>query len=275
MRTTIETKKDQIIFNNTDMIIDDTFNCGQCFRWNKSEDEYVGVVNSKIVIAKQIENGFTLEGDHVDNDIDFWINYFDLKFNYSIIEKDVIKYPYAYESYIKGKGIHILKQDPWEVIVSFIISANNNIGRIKGIIEKLCERYGKEIRYKGITSHSFPSVNDITAASVEDLQFLHSGYRDKYLLRLFNNKDMDFYSFNKYNDDELCKELLKIKGIGPKVANCIMLFGFSRYSSFPKDVWIKRVIQEHFGNDFDERELGQYAGIIQQYLFHNARNHSK
>ena len=158
--------------------------------------------------------------------------------------------------------------------MSFIISANNNITRIKKIIEKLCELKGSAINYNGKTYYSFPSPRQLADITQEDLEALHAGYRARYLSELFKyaNNGFSSTSLKDLDDIALRKELLSILGVGNKVCDCIMLFGYTRYSAFPKDVWIKRVIAENLGEGFSESDLGEYAGVIQQYLFHYARN---
>ena len=271
----ISLDKSHIFIDGSGIILADTFDCGQCFRWNfVSEGKYIGVVNGKVVIATQTETGFSLEGENISEDVDFWKNYFDLDTDYDSIIKNFDKESYIYKAAEAGKGIHILRQDPWEVLVSFIISANNNITRIKKIIEKLCQLKGTPIEYMGQTYYTFPTPKELASITPEEIAELHAGYRDRYLSTLFDKANNGFSAseLTGLDNDTLRKELLSILGVGNKVCDCIMLFGYSRYSAFPKDVWIKRVIKEHLGDDFSEKDLGEYAGVIQQYLFHYARN---
>ncbi len=274
----ISLDKSHIFINGSGIILSDTFECGQCFRWNPIEkDKYIGVVNGKVIIATQTDEGFTLEGDDIDKDVEFWKNYFDLETDYESIGNNFEKDTYIYNAAKAGQGIHILRQDPWEVTVSFIISANNNITRIKKIIEKLCELKGSAINYNGKTYYSFPSPQQLADISQEDIEALHAGYRGRYLSELFKyaNNGFSSTSLRDLDNTSLRKELLSLLGVGNKVCDCIMLFGYTRYSAFPKDVWIKRVIAENLGEGFSESDLGEYAGVIQQYLFHYARNIDK
>ena len=270
----INSNKSQILISGTNINLKDTFNCGQCFRWNEDKNGFVGISDGKIIRAIQEQNGFILENTNLEDVNSYWVNYFDLKTNYKSIAKNLPDDDYLQNAAAFGKGIHILKQNPLEILISFIISANNNISRIKKIIEKFCSMYGKEIKFEGKTYYTFPEKEDLKNVSLFDLQLLHAGYRDSYIMDAVEkiNNGLDFKKLNKLNSEDLRKSLLEIKGVGPKVCDCIMLFGFSRYECFPKDVWIKRVITDIYGENFDEKAFGKYAGVVQQYLFHYARN---
>ena len=271
----ISLDKSHIYIANSGIILSDTFDCGQCFRWNPVEQEkYLGIVNGKVITATQAAEGFILEGEGIEQDVDFCKNYFDLETDYDAIAKAFEGNEYIFNAAKAGRGIHILRQDPWETIVSFIISANNNITRIKKIIEKLCELRGTKIVYNGKVYYSFPTPKQLSSITEQEISELHAGYRDRYLMTLFKNANAGFSAeaLADLDNDGLRKSLLSILGVGNKVCVCIMLFGYNRYSAFPKDVWIKRVIAEHLGENFSEKDLGEYAGVIQQYLFHYARN---
>lgn len=252
----------------------DTFECGQCFRWNKYKDGYVGVVGNRVLYVYQHSyNEMYMENTSLKDVKDFWIDYFDLNTDYNLI---ISKIPesdlYLRAAAESGKGIRILKQDPSETIISFIISANNNIKRIKKIIETLSSLYGTALEYDNNIYYSFPDNDILKKATLENLQILHAGYRDKYLIDAFEKLPENSIKNDFYNMKDLEKYLISIKGVGPKVRDCILLFGFSRYDAFPKDVWIKRVIKEKYGKDFSEKNFGKYAGVYQQYMFHYARN---
>ncbi len=255
----------------TDISLKDTFECGQCFRWNEYKDGYVGVAKGKVLYAYQNSDGLFLENTDKEEVEKVWLDYFDLNTDYGeIIGKIPENDTYLRTAAECGKGIRILKQDPNETVISFIISANNNIKRIKGIIERFSEKYGEEIIWDGGIYHSFPSVEKLCGVKVEDVAFLHAGYRDKYLEDAFGK--LNKIDFAKVAEEDLRKTLLSVKGVGPKVCDCILLFGFSKYDAFPKDIWIKRVLKEHYGENFDPASFGKYAGVYQQYMFHYARN---
>ena len=210
---------------------------------------------------------------------DTWLPYLALDKDYS---EAAIRY--KDDEFIKkaaefGKGIRILRQDSCEATLSFIISSNNNIKRIKKIIEHFCMLFGDPIIFEGRTLYTFPtSAESLRKITTESLAPVKAGFRDKYIADAAEkivSKQIDFDRIREMSTDEARKALMTIKGVGPKVADCALLFGFEREETFPKDVWIKRVMTEVYGNDFDEKRFGSYAGIIQQWIFHYARYHSE
>lgn len=246
-----------------------TFECGQCFRWNENEDgAYVGIAMGKIW---KIDNTFSeLEIPKELRD------YLDLDTDYESIQKELIKNDKtgAMEKAIEyGKGIHILRQDLWETIVDFIISQNNNIPRIKGCIEKLSECFGEEIgELDKKKYYDIPSPRKLASLTREDLAPVRLGYRDKFLIE----------TAKMYETGE--RDISKFPGVGPKVESCIRLFGMHDMSSFPIDVWVKRVMNQIYGfnqNDvkgmqnFAKTVFGKYSGLAQQYLFNYIRNVNK
>ena len=184
-----------------------------------------------------------------------------------------------------GQGIRILNQDLWETLISFIISANNNIPRIKGIIERISKKYGKEIKWNNKSYYTFPSPEELSKASIKDLRLLGLGFRDTRVYettKMVKEKQIDLEKLEEIEDiNKLREELLKFPGVGPKVADCIMLFSMKKYEVFPIDVWVKRVMTELYLNDeeninlsnkkileFAENKFGNLAGLAQQYLFY-------
>ena len=178
-----------------------------------------------------------------------------------------------------------LNQDIWECVISFIISANNNIPRIQGIVERFCEQYGDKMSYNGGTYYTFPKVDKLKDVKKDDLSFLRAGYRDAYLIDAIEkvyNGEVILEEFANYTTQEAKKELLKIKGIGNKVADCILLFGDRRRETFPVDVWVKRSISELYKDEiadlsiheFAQKKFSNLAGYAQQYLFYYMRENS-
>ena len=263
------------------------FECGQCFRWNLQDDgSYTGVVGSNVLNVKKEQNNIIIKGNYSDNIEDVCNKYFDLNTDYEEIKESLSSIDDNVKLSIKyGNGIRILKQDVWEALISFIISANNNIPRIKGIIERISKRYGKEINWNNNTYYTFPSPQELSKASIKDLRELGLGFRDSRVFettKMVNNKEIDLEVLEKIeNINDLREELLKFPGVGPKVADCIMLFSMKKYEVFPIDVWVKRVMTElYFENnekiepnnkkilEFAENKFGKLAGLAQQYLFH-------
>jgi len=265
-----------------------TFECGQCFRWNKQLDgSYTGIFENNVVNVK-IENSKIIFEGIFDEDAKTIIeNYFDLNRNYEKIKTTLKKVDEHVKTSIKyGEGIRLLNQNLWETIISFIISANNNIPRIKGIIEKISKKYGNKIEWEGNEYYTFPTVEELSKASIEDLRNLGLGFRDVRVFettKMIMEKQIDLEKLTKLKDSKrIREELLKLPGVGPKVADCIMLFSTLKcLDVFPIDVWVRRVINELYFKLPDETKLkntqieklakekyGNLAGIAQQYLFY-------
>ena len=287
--------KTYILENQDSFDLVHIFECGQCFRWNKEQDgSYTGVIKSAIINVKQEQNKIIFSGECLDDDFENLIKeYFDLKTDYKEYKNKLSKIDqYLKESINFGNGIRILKQDLWETIISFIISANNNIPRIKKIIEKISLNYGEKIQFNGKDYYLFPTPESLSKATVEDLRNMGLGFRDK---RIFNttklilSKEIDIDNICKMNTtDEMREELLKLDGVGPKVADCILLFALNRIDVFPIDVWVRRVMNDlYIHNECEEKvnkkELQKLAeekflglsGIAQQYLFYWKRENGK
>lgn len=263
------------------------FECGQCFRWNKEDDgSYIGVVGHNVLNVKKNENEVTITGLCSEKIEELCKKYFDLETDYEEIKEKLSKIDDNLKTSIEyGKGIRILKQDTWEALISFIISANNNIPRIKGIIERISKKYGKTIKWQGKEYYTFPTPEELSKASVADLRKLGLGFRDTRVFettRLVNTKQIDIYELEETKDSKRLKEeLLKYPGVGPKVADCIMLFSMKKFEVFPIDVWVRRVMTElYFENEtkivpnnkqilmYAEETFGNLAGLAQQYLFY-------
>lgn len=264
------------------------FDCGQCFRWNMEQDgSYTGVFKNNVLNVKK-ENDIIYFKGICDGDIkEIVTEYFDLNRDYSQIKKILSQVDNNMKTSIQyGSGIRILNQDLWETIISFIISANNNIPRIKGIIERLSQKYGNEIEWNNKKYYTFPTVKQLENVSVEDFRKLGLGFRD---IRLYEtthtvlDKKVDFEYLHKEKDTlKVREELLKLSGVGPKVADCILLFStLKRFDTFPIDVWVRRVMNELYIKNEDEAKVnkkdiekianekfGNLAGIAQQYLFY-------
>ena len=226
------------------------FECGQCFRWNIEEDgSYTGVIKDGVINVKQIGKDFAFIGNVTGNLEDIVKDYFDLNTDYTKIKDTLSKIDvYLKESIEFGEGIRILNQDLWECIISFIISANNNIPRIKKIIDRISEKYGKKVEFRGKDYYLFPSVDELSNASIEDLRNLGLGFRDKRVYKttkMIKEKEVSLERLKENDSLEYIEtELLKLDGVGEKVANCIMLFSLKRYDVFPIDVWVRRVMKD-------------------------------
>ncbi len=264
--------------------IDDDFDLlkiaesGQCFRFNKCEGGYSVAAGNRHVFVKELGEGRYDFGCTEAEFEDFWREYFDLGTSYADIRKKIDKKrdEYLYNASEYGKGIRILKQDPWEMLISFIISQRKNIPAIKASIEKLCALAGEKIDEGpefGVI-YSFPTPKALAALPMEALTGCSLGYRDKYVHQAamdVASGAVDPDSWRDLSDDALMEELLKLYGVGVKVANCEILFGCHRLDAFPKDVWINRVLDIRYPEGFLFDEYSPYNGVMQQYLFFYSR----
>lgn len=265
--------------HNNDLILKDvtclslplTLDCGEAFRWEEQEDgSWSGAAFGKFLNIKE-ENGYYILKNTSASDFEsVWRNYFDLDRDYAAVCDKLKEDRLLSETIDEYYGIRILNQDPWEALVSFVISQQNNIKRIKGIIQRLCNTYGEEIENGW---YSFPSAEKLSTLSVADLEAVGTGYRGKYLKKLADDVSsgrINLAEIKAMKLEDAKKALLDIYGVGIKVANCALLFGFQFVECFPVDVWMKRVL-EFYPNGLPECFKG-YEGIAQQYLFHWARN---
>lgn len=265
----------------------DIFECGQCFRWNKQLDgSYIGVVKNNVLKIKKSENEIKIISIGEDNLKDLVTDYFDLNRDYEKIKETLSKIDDNMKKSIEyGKGIRILNQNLWETIISFIISANNNIPRIKGIIERMSKAYGKEIIFEGKSYYTFPNIEELSKASIEDLRKLGLGFRDVRVYettKLIREGKVNLKELQEEDFHKVRNTLLTLPGVGPKVADCILLFSsLKRWEAFPIDVWVRRVMNELYIHHPEESKVkkqqieqiayekfGSLAGIAQQYLFY-------
>lgn len=269
----IETENGILFKNVRDFDLAQTLDCGQSFRWEELENgDFKGVAFDREVTVHLDGGEFYIFGGKAE-DGSLWGDYFDLDFDYGIIKNELSALSPVLKSAAEyAPGIRILKQDSWEALCSFIISQNNNIPRIKGIIKRLCESFGDKTPDGGFT---FPSAQRLSQLTVEDLAPLKSGFRAKYLIDAALKVSSGEINLNEVRImpiDEARQSLMKIKGVGPKVAECALLYGMHRLECFPMDVWMKRAMAVLLP-EFTIEDLGQYAGIAQQYIFHYSRMH--
>ena len=266
----------------------DIFECGQCFRWNEEPDKsYTGVFGNNVLNVKKTDKGIFFKGMCEKDIINTVIDYFDLERDYNEIKRVLSKVDNNMKESIEyGEGIRILNQDLWETIISFIISANNNIPRIKGIIERLSKNYGRKIEFNNKEYYTFPTPEELKNVTVEAYRQLGLGFRD---IRVYEttlmvlNKVVDISKLKDIKDtNDVRNELLKLSGVGEKVADCILLFStLKRFDVFPIDVWVRRVMNDLYIHKEDEKNVskkeilkladtkfGKLEGIAQQYLFY-------
>lgn len=266
-------------------LIAQIFDCGQCFRFDPvGDDSFEGVAYGRYVrFSQSAPNVLEIHNSTVEDYENIWRHYLALDADYSAIRAEIASrfktashgkdkiMPAAMEY---GSGIRILRQESWETVCSFIISQNNNIPRIKKIVAAMCEKYGEEIKCGEKTYYAFPTPEALIAAGLDGLMELKTGFRAKYILDAATKAvhgGLDYEAITSMTPDEAMETLCDVRGIGPKVASCAMLFGFGITSAFPIDVWMKRVISKYYPDGLDIPALGKYAGIAQQYLFYYER----
>lgn len=261
-----------VISNITSFNLQQTLDCGQCFRWEEIEpDKYHGVAYGKLLTISQQGDTVILHDCNKSDFENIWFDYFDLGTDYDEIRKELSElHPVLKDAQQYAPGIRVLKQEPWEALCSFIISQNNNIPRIKGIINRLCKNFGNKLSNGDYT---FPSAEVISKYTVDDLAVLRSGFRAKYIIDAslkVANKEIDLEYVKTLPTEQARDEIIKIKGVGPKVADCTMLYGMGKTDCFPLDVWMKRAMQVLFP-ELTPQSFGKNAGVAQQYIFHYSR----
>lgn len=260
-------EKNNIILCQNDFSLDETLDCGQAFRWKKTESEYdctyTGFFLNKNLKISQKGNIFIFHDTSESDFLNIWADYFDLNTDYGELKRIFSRDETLKKACEFAGGIRLLRQNPWESLISFIISQNNNIPRIKLIIDRLCSHYGY-----------FPSAEELSAETPESIDYLKSGFRAKYIIdasQKVSSGEINLSEIKSLPLDEARQKLITIKGVGKKVSECVLLFGMYRTDAFPIDVWIKRVLENYYPEGFPEY-THPYEGIAQQYLFHYIRS---
>lgn len=263
-----------IIKNITDLDLAQTLDCGQAFRWKENEDgSFTGAAHGRLLTLRLCKGELEISGATEEEYRDIWENYFDLSRDYGAIRSALSGiHPIMAEAAQFAPGIRILNQDPWEALCSFVISQNNNIPRIKLIISRLCESFGDQIEGQWYT---FPSAESIAQLSPDDLAPIKAGFRNRYIIdaaQKVASGEVELEALRTAPIEEARAELMKITGVGVKVADCTLLYGLHRLDCFPLDVWMKRAMAVLFP-ELTPSEFGEYGGIAQQYIFHYSRMH--
>lgn len=257
--------------------ISQIFDCGQCFRFNRSQDggSYEGVAFSKYLKIGDDGENLLLYGVSESDFESVWRGFLDYDRDYESIIESFSDDETLYNAAKYSKGIRILKQDGWEALCSFIVSQNNNIPRIKAIIENMSRAFGEPFTcFDGSTKYAFPTPESLVNAGQAEIFALKTGFRAKYIYdaaKKVCSGEIDLKKVEKMTFEEAAALLETIKGVGPKVAACTLLFGFAKYSAFPKDVWVKRILANYYADGESRHFSEQYAGIAQQYLFYYER----
>ena len=271
------------------------FDCGQCFRFDevldsRHEVEFAGVALGKYISVAQDGNTIYIYNATAEEYESVWESCLGLDRDYGDINDNILALsdnPALADAVDRASGIRILHQDAWEAICSFIISQNNNIPRIKKLVAAICHECGERVDLPGMDEHiadahkvhegnfySFPTPKSLIELGIPGLAALKTGFRAKYIYdaaQKICSGEIDPALIEEMSTTDAVNYLCSVKGIGPKVASCALLFGFAKLDAFPIDVWIKKVIAKYFDSDFEPESLGQYAGIAQQYLFYYER----
>lgn len=300
--TNIIEKENSVILENVkDFNIKQILECGQCFRWERiSDTNYIIVAYRRVIEVIQEGSTVTILNTNMNDFNEIWKNYFDLDVNYEEVKEELSKDELLKKSVEFGYGIRILNQDPFEMLISFIISARNSIPSIMKTIKKISERWGDRIEYKDNIYYAFPMPEQLKEVSLEEIKETGASFRSKYIVDTIskvnaaldakNNGELteeleqfDLEYIKSLPVDECHKALQNFMGVGAKVADCIMLFSMSKHSAFPVDVWIKRaMIHFYLAPDvslnkirvFGREKFGELAGLAQQYLFYYARENN-
>jgi len=283
--------------------LEHTLRCGQLFRWRKLGDWWYGVVNEKVVKIRQIEDELRFRTFPEEMDTDFVKNYFRLDDNLPHILSQISRDEHIRRAIQCFSGLRIIRQQPWECLISYICATYKNIPAIKEMILNLSKRFGTKITFDGYDFYTFPKPSDLANTDCEELRQCKLGFRDKRVLktaRIIQNKEFDLEALRKTGYEHARNELLSLPGVGQKVADCVNLFSLDKLEAFPVDVWMKRIIPKYYSSHFEplfiekirnkrsltpdeyreisffgQRYFGRYAGYAQEYLFHYIRHQPK
>lgn len=264
--------------------LNDTITCGQIFRFFKQEDGSFDIILKDRVINVYMDDCFLcVSSNNEENLKEVVINYFDLDNDYNIMNKFLINSDKKLKDAVEfSEGLMMIKQDPFETVMEYIISANNGVPQIASALNNIAKHYGKKVIFNDKEYYLFPQYKDLKDASIEDLRNCKVGFRDKYLKAMIdklNNNEIDLDEFYELDTKEALNRFMENVGIGPKVASCILLFAYQKYDVFPIDTWVKKVMKKDYEiegekniRDFAIKTYGKYSGIAIQYLFNYGRN---
>lgn len=267
-----------------DFNLKDTVTCGQIFRFEIEEDNsYTIILSDRVVNLKLENNKLHVEASNMKNIEEIIKKYFDLEYNYNSINKKLLSIDKNNKKIIDSCiGLKMINEPKFEVIISYILSANNGVPQIRNSLNNISKMFGKKVTFRNKEYYLFPTIEEIKSASIEDFRNCKAGFRDKYIyefIRKISNKEFDLDIIEKMNSEEALNYLMTNKGIGEKVASCILLFGYHRFDVFPIDTWVKKYMKEKYELN-SVKEIREYmynkykenCGLIIQYVFHYSRN---
>jgi N-glycosylase/DNA lyase len=279
--------------------LEHTLNCGQLFRWKKLRGWWYGVVEGKVIKVKQISGKLLFQTFPEMVDHNFLQKYFRLNDKLPRILSKINKDEHVGKAIQRFRGLRVIRQEPWECLISYICATNTNISAIKNMILNISKRFGRKIIFEGQNFYAFPKPSDLADIDIKQVKMCKLGFRAERVLktsRIIHNKEFDLETLTKLDYNEAKNQLLSLSGVGQKVADCVLLFSLDKLEAFPVDVWMKRVILEFYPNSFEESFVeklshrhtltsseyqtissfgrtyfGEYAGYAQEYLFALAR----
>lgn len=263
--------------------LDDTITCGQIFRFTKEDDgSYTIILKDRVINVYEKDNYLYVSSNNENNLEKVIINYFDLDNDYDAMNKCLVNDNKLIDAIEFSKGLKMIRQDPFETVIEYIISANNGVPGITNSLNLLAQNYGKKVTFNNKEYFLFPSFKDLEDVSLEDYRNCKVGFRDKYLKEMverLNNNDFNLDELYELNTNDAMNKLMENKGIGPKVSSCILLFAYQKYDVFPIDTWVKKIMEKDYNivgvkniEAFASKMYGKYSGIAIQYLFNYSRN---
>ncbi|MBP3635060.1 MAG: DNA-3-methyladenine glycosylase 2 family protein [Bacilli bacterium] len=276
-----------IKIKNTDINLKDTITCGQIFRFKEEDDNsYTVILSDRVVNIKQDKNNLIVKSNKEDDLENVIRKYLDLDRDYNELNKKIIEYDNTLGDIISVcNGLKMINQPKFECIISYIISQNNRVSQIAKTLNNISEKYGEKVNFEGKEYYLFPSLKEIKNCTKDELRELKTGFRDEYIYEFINKVNNGEFDINQIDDmtsDNAMSYLIENKGIGEKVASCILLFGYSRYDVFPVDTWVKKYMKDIYNitnikdiRKFTKEKYKDYSGLVIQYMFHYKRNGEK
>ena len=273
-----------ITIKNTDINLKDTITCGQIFRYEENNDNsYTIILSDRVVNLKKENNNLIVISNIEDNLENIIRNYLDLNRDYNALNNELIKTDSSKKEIIEScMGLKMIKQPKFECLISYIISQNNRVPQIKKTLDNIPLKYGKEVIFNNKKYYLFPLSNDLKNVSMEDFRNLKCGFRDKYIyeaVKNVNNKTLDLDLIDDMTSLDALNYLMKNKGIGEKVASCILLFAYSKFDVYPIDTWVKKYMKDTYNitdvkkiREFTKEKYKENSGLMIQYMFHYKRN---
>ena len=275
-----------IKIKNINLKLDDTITCGQIFRYTKEIDNsYTVILSDRVVNLKMDKCDLIIKSNNEEN-LEFIIrDYLDLDRNYELINKKIVEYDNEFKLIVdECTGFKIIHQPKFECLISYIVSQNNRVSMISKVLDNISRKYGKEVIFEGKTYYLFPTIDEIKDCTIEDLRQLKTGFRDKYIYEIINkinNNEFDLNLIDDMDSENALKYLMSNKGIGEKVASCILLFSYFKTDVYPIDTWVKKYMKDTYNIDsikdirqYTNNIYKEYSGLCIQYMFHVKRNKS-